>query len=205
MIMGELQKRLDEFQRQTGTAYQEIMNILEDKYCWKCPMRSTSKYSHCREIHAGKVLLEVIEKGISSKLDEEDIHPVEIEALIMKMIKKKIKSQGGRQGEKIIILTIEDEQNQYLSSCTQLIVKINPKKVLKGEKILIPDNPAEYPILGAYALVAGFPFKVALVEKAFHEGNFWYVKMGDKQILPLESVFGVVLKVLGEENSPLIG
>lgn len=43
--MGELQERLDEFQIQTETAFHEIMNILEDKYCWKCPMRSTSKNS----------------------------------------------------------------------------------------------------------------------------------------------------------------
>ncbi|MDY9924060.1 hypothetical protein [Methanobacterium sp.] len=199
--MGELQKRLGEFQRQTGTAYQEIMNILEDKYCWKCPMRSTSKNSRCREIHAGKVLHESMDKGITCKINEHNVHPVEIEALIMRMLKKKIKNQGGRQGEKIIIISIETEQNPALSPENKLMVKINPRKIRKGETILIPDKPGEHPLLGAYALVAGFPFQVAVVEKVFHEGNFWYVKMEDEQILPLESVFGVLLKVLEEEDS----
>ncbi|MBI4814002.1 MAG: hypothetical protein HY802_06885 [Methanobacterium sp.] len=194
--MGELQKRLGEFQRQTGTAYPEIMNILEDKYCWKCPMRSTSKNSRCREIHAGKVLYEAMDKGITCKINEQDVHPVEIEALIMRILKKKIKNQGGRQGEKIIIISIGTEQNPVLSPEYKLMVKINPRKVRKGETILIPDKGGDNPLLGAYALVAGFPFQVGVVEKVFHEGNFWYVKMDDKQILPLESVFGVLLKVL---------
>lgn len=199
--MGELQERLDEFQRQTETAYQEIMNILEDKYCWKCPMRSTSKNSRCREIHAGKVLSEVMDTGITSKLNEIDIYPVEIDALIIRMLKKKIKKQGGKQGEKIIILNVEAEQSPDLSPGNQLMVKINPRKVRKDETILVPYNSTEHSLLGAYALVAGFPFQVTVVEKVFHEGNFWYVEIEDKQILPLESVFGVLLKVLGEEDS----
>lgn len=203
--MGELQERLDEFQIQTETAFHEIMNILEDKYCWKCPMRSTSKNSRCREIHSSRVLKEAMDEGINSKLNELDIHPVEIEALIMRMIKKKIKKKGGIQKEKIIIINIDNGQNTDLSSCTKLMVKINPKKVQKGEIILIPDKPLEYPTLGAYALVAGFPFQVVVVEKVFHKGNFWYVKMEDKQILPMESVFGVLLKVLEEKDSYLIG
>lgn len=198
--MGELQEKLDEFQRQTGTVYQDIMNILEDKYCWKCPMRSTSKNSRCREIHAGKVISELIDKAIAVKLNENIVNPVEIEALQMRILKKKIKKQGGKQGEKVIILNVEAEQNPDLSSHNQLIVKINPLKVLKGDKILIPDKTVKSNILGAYALVAGLPFQVAVVEKVFHEGNFWYVEIEDKQILPLESVFGVLLKVTGDEN-----
>ncbi len=199
--MGELQERLDEFQRQTGTVYQEIMNILEDKYCWKCPMRSTSKNSHCREIHAGTVISEGIDNAIAVKLNENMINPVEVEALKMRIIKKKINRLGGKQGEKIIILNVEAEQNPDLSSRNQLMVKINPRKVQKGDNILIPDKTVDNNVLGAYALVAGFPFQVAVVEKVFHEGNFWYVEIGDEQILPLESVFGELLKVIGEENS----
>lgn len=199
--MGELQERLDEFQRQTGTFYQDIMNILKDKYCWKCPMHSTSKNSHCREIHAGKVISEGIDNSIAVKLNENMINPVEVEALKMRILKKKIKNHGGKQGEKIIILNVEAGQNPDLSSRNQLMVKINPRKVQKGDNILIPDKTVDNNVLGAYALVAGFPFYVAVVEKVFHEGNFWYVEIGDKQILPLESVFGVLLKVIGEENS----
>lgn len=199
--MGKLQERLDEFQRQTGTVYQDIMNILEDKYCWKCPMHSTSKNSRCREIHAGKVISEVIDKAITVKLNENGVNPVEIEALQMRILKKKIKKQGGKQGEKIIVLNIDAKQNPNLSSHNQLIIKINPRKVLKGDTILIPDKTVESTILGAYALVAGFPFQKAVVKKIFHEGNFWYVEIDDKQIVPLESVFGVLLKVTGKENS----
>ena len=199
--MGKLQERLDEFQLQTVTVYDEIMNILEDKYCWKCPMLTTSKNSRCREIHAGKVLCEVIDKVITTKLNENNINPIEIEAIIIRILKKKIKKQGGRQREKNIILNIEAEQNQDLSSYNQLMIKINPRKVQKGDNILIPDKSVESTLLGAYALVAGLPFHVAVVEKFFHKGNFWYVEIEDEQILPLESIFGVLIKVIGEEDS----
>ncbi len=199
--MGELQERLDEFQRQTETAYQEIMNILEENYCWKCPMRSTSKNSRCREIHSGRVLHEAMDEGITCKLNEEGVHPVEVESLIMRMLKKKIKKQGGKQREKIIILNVETGQNPDLSQDNHLMIKINPRKVQKGETILVSDKPVKHPLLGPYALVAGFPFQMAVVEKFFHEGNFWYVEMKNNKILPLESVFGVLLKILKEGDS----
>lgn len=198
--MGALQGRLDLFQEETKTAYQEIMNILEDRYCWKCPMRSTSKNSRCREVHAGRVLQEAMDQGIYNHL-QINLSPVEVNALIARIQRKKTKKQGGVQREKTIILRVEGDQNPNFNPHEWLMVKINPRKLLKGETILIPDGSFNTPLSGAYALIAGFPFQIAIASRIFHEGNFWYVEVGEKDIWPLESVFGVLIKVLTEGDS----
>lgn len=198
--MGALQERLDRFQEETKTAYQDIMNILEDKYCWKCPMRSTSKNSRCREVHAGRTLQEAMDQGIFNH-QQNNLSPVEVNALIARIQKKKTKKQGGPQREKTIILKAEGDQNPHFSPHEWLMIKINPRRLLKGEKILVPDRSLNTPLIGAYALIAGFPFQVAIVSRVFHEGNFWYVEVEEKDIWPLESVFGVLVKVLTEGDS----
>lgn len=203
IIMGALQERLDLFQEETKTAYQEIMNILEDEYCWKCPMRSTSKNSRCREVHAGRVLQEAMDQGIYNQL-QINLSPLEVNALIARIQKKKTKKQGGPQREKTIILRVEGDQNPHFSPHQWLMVKINPRRILKGEKILIPDESFNSQLIGAYALIAGFPFEIAIASRVFHEGNFWFVEVGEQGVWPLESVFGVLVKVLTKGDSILV-
>ncbi|MBW4256322.1 hypothetical protein KTG15_01260 [Methanobacterium sp. YSL] len=200
IIMGALQERLDIFQEETRTAYQDIMKILEDKYCWKCPMRSTSTNSRCREVHAGRVLQEAMDQGIYNNLQSK-IPRVEVNALIARIQKKRIKKQGGAQREKKIIIQVKGDQNPNFNHDEWLVVKINPKRIVKGDKILIPYETLAKPLLGAYALIAGFPSQIAIANRVFHEGNFWYVEVGEKEIVPLESVLGVLVNVLREGNS----
>ncbi len=197
--MGELQKRLLDFQKDNKNAYNDLINILKDKYCWKCPMRSTSTQSRCREIHAGRVLLEAADEGIINHLLESDVGIVEVESLINRMLKKKIKRQGGKQREDIIIIKVKDEQNPDLAPNSWLKIIINPKRVHVGDQILVSDEPLENPLLGSYALVAGFPLKIACVKNTFHQGNFWYVEVENEKTLPLESVFGVLIEVCEDD------
>lgn len=197
--MGDLEERLIEFQEQTKGAYRDIMKILEDNYCWKCPMRSTSTQSRCREVHAGRVLQEAVDEGILGQLISNDIPELEIESMITRILKKKIKRQGGKQKEKNIIFNVEDEQNLDLAPDNCLMVKVNPKRARVGDQILIPDEALEHPVLGAYALIAGFPFQIAEVKKTYHEGSFWYVEIENERILPLESVFGILIKILKDD------
>lgn len=197
--MGKLSDNLDEFQEKVQKAYAKIMKILEDDYCWKCPMRSTSTKSRCREVHAGRVLQEAVDGGIWGQLISNEVSQLEVEALIIRMLKKKIKRQGGKQKEKIIIMKVDGDETPDVPPGTLLMVKINPKRVRKGEKVLVPFEDLSSPVLGSYALVAGFPFHITEVERFFHEGNFWYLQVENERILPLESVFGVLLKVLKDD------
>jgi len=198
-LMGELQKRLHNIQQDNKNAYNDLKYILKDKYCWKCPMRSTSNQARCREIHAGRVLQEAVDEGIINHLLEADIGIVEVESLINRMLKKKIKRQGRKQRETTIIIQVNDEQNPDLTPNICLKIQINPKRVHVGDQILISDEPLENPLLGSYGLVAGFPFKIVHVKNTFHQGNFWYVEVENETTLPLESVFGVLIKVCEDD------
>ncbi|BDZ67246.1 hypothetical protein [Methanobacterium ferruginis] len=199
--MGDIQNRLDELQEEIKTTYKEIMEILEDKYCWKCPMRTTSMETRCREIHAGRVILKAVDEGIAAQLLENQIPWIEVEALILRMFKRKIKNQGGRPREKTIIFKVESEQNLDLTLNSWLMVKINPRRVRVGDEILIPIEPVKHPFLGSYALLAGFPFQITHVKRVFHEGAFWYVIVENERVLPMESVLGVLIEVLDKGSS----
>ncbi len=166
---------------------------MNDKYCWKCPMRSTRTQSQCREIHSGRVLQESFDEGIMNHLLETDIDQIEVEALITRMLKKKIKRAGGNQKATTIMMKVDAEQNMDLASDNWLKIKINPRRVKIGDKILVSDEVMDHLLLGSYALVAGFPFHVACVKRIFHKGNFWYVEVENGEILSLESVFGVLI------------
>jgi hypothetical protein len=198
--MGKLQEQLNNFQYTAGAAYQEIMDTLEDKYCWKCPMRSTSRNSHCREIHSMKVLQEALDQGIREKLGEKGVSSVLLESLNLRTTQKRFKKQGGAATEKTIIMDVSPGQNQDLDPGTRLMVKINPRKIHEGEQIMIPCESIESSVLGACAIIMGFPFRVMMVERFFHENNFWYVEVENKKIFPLESILGVLIKVIRKDQ-----
>ncbi|NYB52679.1 MAG: hypothetical protein HVN35_09000 [Methanobacteriaceae archaeon] len=201
--MGELQKKLDKIQKEFETSYAEIMAFLEDRYCWKCPMRTSRTQSRCGEVHAGRVLQESVEEGTHSHLKNLKIPEAEIEALLLRIMKKKIKRQGGKQRENTFIFKVHSKQSPDLRPGTYLQVKINPRRLKPGEEILISPEPLENPVLGSVALITGFPFIIVPVQKFFHEGNFWYVEVENNRIIPLESVFAVLLKNLKQGNSLL--
>lgn len=197
--MGKLQEQLDKFQDNAGAAYQEIMDTLEYKYCWKCPMRSTSTNSHCREIHSMKVLQEALDQGIREKLGETGVSSVLLESLILRTTQKRFKKQGGSAREKTIIMDVSP-QNLDMDPETQLMVKINPRKIREGERIMIPCESIESSVLGVCALMMGFPFRVTVVERFFHKNNFWYVEVENEKIFPLESILGVLIKVIRKDQ-----
>ena len=87
--MGELSDALDEFQEVTEKYYQEIMGILEDKYCWKCPMRTNRKETLCNEVEAWIRLTEAMESGVKKKLNENKLSIEDTEAITIKFLEKK--------------------------------------------------------------------------------------------------------------------
>lgn len=88
--MGELSEALEEFTQASREHYKKIQEILKDQYCWKCPMRSTSKRTNCNEIDAWIRLTGAFEKGIHQHLIL-DKKEEEIEFLTSRYLSKIIK------------------------------------------------------------------------------------------------------------------
>jgi len=191
--MGQLSEALEEFHEVASAYYKKIMNILEDEYCWKCPMRSTSGIALCREVHAWRKIEEVLEEGIMDNLLLNSFSSLEVEALAARVRAKMIKKNGGELKELTIIMKVKEDQN-VIKSRSVLSVKINPKRVQVGNQVLIPLKSLKSPLIGNCALLAGFPFQLEAVEKFFHQDGVRYVKTVEGVILPLTSVYGVLMK-----------
>jgi len=89
--MGELSDTLDEFQEASEKYYQRIMEILEDKYCWKCPMRTNRDETLCREVEAWIKLTEAMESGVRERLSEDNRSREDIEVITAKFLEKIMK------------------------------------------------------------------------------------------------------------------
>jgi hypothetical protein len=198
--MGELSDTLKEFHDVSSAYYKKIMNILEDEYCWKCPMRSTSGTALCREVHAWCKIEEVLEEGVMDNLLVNSFSSLEVEALAARVRAKMIKKNGGELKELTITMKVNEYQN-VIKSKSVLYVKINPKRVQVGDKVLIPLKSFKFPLIINCALIAGFPFQLEAVEKFFHEGGVRYVKTVEGVILPLTSVYGVLMKEIKPKDA----
>jgi hypothetical protein len=194
--MGQLSEALEEFQNVSSEFFDKLKKILEKEYCWKCPMRSTSGTAMCREIHAWYKLEEGLDDGIGKHLLESGFSSLEIEVLASRVGNKIIRRQGGNLKRRTILINVNKDQNHFLPENSLLMVKINPKMVRGGDRVLIPQNKIKYPFIGSCALLAGFPFDLELVEKFFHEGGIRYVETFNGLILPLTNVLGVLVKVI---------
>jgi hypothetical protein len=198
--MGELSDIFKEFQDISREYYRKSMQILTDEYCWKCPMRSTSSNTHCREVHAWRKLQEAMEDGIADHLLAIGISTLEKEDLYARIQRKRIKKQGGKLKEFNIHIRLKEDLNSQIPAESVLLVRVNPKRVQTGEQVLIPDKSLKPPLFGSCALLAGLPFQVATVKKYYHEGNIWRLETGEGVYLPLESVLGVLIRVMKPED-----
>jgi hypothetical protein len=200
--MGQLSEALEEFQNVSSEFYNMLKNILEEEYCWKCPMRSTSGTALCREVHAWRKLEEGLDDGIRDHLLERGFSSLKTEALASRVGMKMIKKQGGNLRVLTILIKVNEDQNSFLPENSLLMVKINPKKVRGGDQVLLSQKKFKSPLIGSCALITGFPFQLELVEKFFHEGGIRYVETFNGLILPLTNVLGVLVKVIkpGDAN-----
>ena len=89
--MGELSEALGEFSRVSKDYYEKIQEILKENYCWKCPMRSTSKLTSCKDIDAWIRLTGAFEKGIHEHLLSKDESKNNLEDITSRYLAKVIK------------------------------------------------------------------------------------------------------------------
>jgi len=193
--MGQLLDALEDFQKVSSEYYETLMNILENEYCWKCPMRSTSAATQCREVHAWNKLEQGLDDGIKNHLHDKGSSNLDTEALAAKVKMKMIKKKGGNLKEQTIMINANN-QNCFLPKNSWLMVKINPKKVRIGDRVLISKKNFNSPLIGSCALLAGSPFHLELVEKFFHERGLRYFKTFQGLTLPLNNALGVLVKVI---------
>jgi len=59
---------IDEFRRAAGKSFRELRRVLHEKYCWKCPQRSTRDRIGCREVEAWMRLRSALEEELTEQV-----------------------------------------------------------------------------------------------------------------------------------------
>jgi hypothetical protein len=198
--MGELSDTLDEFEEISREYYQKIMKILKEKYCWKCPMRSTSNETFCREIDAWIRLSESLEAGIRKELTLKSYSLENLEVMAARFLEKKMKSSKVPR-EKNIILKLEEDTEPFTISGDYLQVKINPRRVKVNDLVLLPRAcPLATYWYTKTTKRATVPFKIFKVAKIFQKKGCRYIRTEESFEVPVEYVMGVVIKIMAQKD-----
>jgi len=197
--MGELSNTLKEFQAISGEYYQKIMDILEDKYCWKCPMRTNSKETLCREVESWIRLTESLEGGVKDVLHLNKLSMANLEVICAKFLEKKIKSS--EKNEDSLILKLDENFEPFAKSGDFLLVKTHPLRVKKDDLVLLPRA---CPIATYWYIKtmkkATVPFKIFKVTRVFQKKGCKYIQTEEGLELPVEFLIGVVKKIINQED-----
>jgi hypothetical protein len=138
--MGELSKALGEFSRVSRDHYAKIQEILKDEYCWKCPMRSTSKSTSCRDVDAWIRLTGAFERGIHEHLLSKGGSETNLEAVTTRYLSKIIKKHSQNlKYHKTLVLKLKEDIKPFAKKGDLLLVKENPESIKENDLILCPE------------------------------------------------------------------
>ena len=201
--MGELSDTLDEFSEISKKFHARIMEILEDKYCWKCPMRSTSNKSNCREVDAWRRLTSAFETGIRDHLVSRNISSEEIEAITLKYLSKIIKKHNQAINyDKTVILKLKEDIAPFAFKGDLLFIKENPKSVKERDLVLWPQIcPVSIYWFSRAKLTGQIPFKIIKIQNQYQKERCRYIQGEDGLEIPLEFLAGKVIKIIDKNDT----
>jgi len=201
--MGKLTETMNEFSSISSEYYQKIQEILRDEYCWKCPMRSTSSKTNCREIDAWIRLTGAFENGIRSIIISEGISSDDLEVTTRRYLSKLLKKhQRPLNYEKTVVLKLKDDIEPYARKDDLLLVKENPGSVKADDLVLWPQIcPVSFYWFSKTKITGIIPFKILKVEKIVYKGRTKFIEGEKKQTIPLEYLNGKIIKIIDKNDS----
>jgi len=194
--MGKLFEALEEFSRISRDHYRKIQEILNEEHCWKCPMRSTSKSTSCRDIDAWIRLTGAFEKGIHEHLLLKNDPHDNLETVTSRYLSKVIKKHSRNlKYHKTLLLKLKEDIEPFAKKGDLLVVRENPESVKKGDLILWPQICPVSVYWFSKAKLSGYiPFNIVEVFETFHKDNCRYIKTHDGVEIPLEFTAGKIIK-----------
>jgi hypothetical protein len=201
--MGKISNTLDEFQEITRKYYHEIMEILEEEYCWKCPMRTNSKETLCKEVEAWIRLTEAMECGLRDELDGDDFSLDNLEVIAAKFLEKRMKQPHEEEdGEDSLIIKLEKDAEPYAKSGDFIYVKAHPLRVKKDDLVLMPRAcpMATYWYIKS-SKKSTVPFKIFKVSRVFQKKGCRYIETEEGFEVPVVYLIGVVKDIIGRDLS----
>ncbi len=200
--MGELSDTLDEFSEISREFHARIQKILKDKYCWKCPMRSTSKNTFCNELDAWIRLTGAFERGVQESILENVNSKDNLEIITSRYLLKILKKYNRPlKYDKTIILKLKEDIEPFALKNDLLFVKENPGSIKVGDLILWPQIcPASFYWFSKAKILGIIPFKILKVEKLFQKEGHKFVQVENGLEIPLEYITGKLIKIISKND-----
>ena len=202
--MTGISDNLDEFRKLSRMHYMDLIEGLEEKYCWKCPMRTYSSEAFCREVDSWVRLSGAFEMGIFDHMKEMGISSNCLEVIAAKMLEKKMSDDHTTpKFQKLLFLKVGEKMDFGVDNGNFLLVKETPKTLKNGDLILLPRScPLSTFWFSKISYIHQMPLKIFKVDRVFHKGGIKYIKTIDKLEIPIEYVYGLILKII-DDNSPI--
>ncbi len=200
--MAGISDNLEEFRKLSQLHYKNLIESLEEKYCWKCPMRTNSSETFCREVDSWIRLSNAFEMGVKDHLSKREIPYECLEVLGAKLLEKKMKTEHiTPKFQKLVFIKIEENLNLTIKKGKFIIVKENPKTLKKEDMVLLPRScPLSIFWFSKISFIEKMPLKLFTIDKVFHKVGVKYIKTKEGLEIPLEYVYGVILKIINEED-----
>lgn len=200
--MGKLSEALDEFSRVSRDHYAKIQEILNEEYCWKCPMRSTSKNTSCRDIDTWIRLTGAFERGVHEHILSKEESYENLEFITSRYLSKIIKKPSmNLKYQKSIILKLKEDVEPYAKKDDLLLVKENPESVKAGDLVLWPQICPISMYWFSKAKLGGYiPFNILKVSRTFHKDSCRYIQSENHTEIPLEYIAGKIIKIIGKDD-----
>ena len=202
--MGELSDALDEFSEISREFHARIQEILKDKYCWKCPMRSTSRNTFCNELDAWIRLTGAFERGVQNNIlknvDSKDNLDIITSRYLFKLLKK---NKRQLKYIKTTILKLKEDLEPFALKGDLLFIKENPESVKTNDLILWPQIcPVSFYWFSKVKILGIIPFKILKVEQSFQKEGRKFVHVENGLEIPLEYITGKLIKIISK-NDPV--
>jgi hypothetical protein len=202
--MAGISDNLEEFRKLSQKHYMELIEGLEDKYCWKCPMRTNSSEAFCREVDSWVRLSGAFEMGVFDHMKEMGIPSNCLEIIAAKMLEKKMgNNHTTPKFQKLVFFKVGKKMEFGVDDGNFLLVKESPNTLKNGDLILLPRScPLSTFWFSKISYMNDMPLKIFKVEKVFHKGGVKYIKTIDNLEIPVGYVYGLILKII-DENNPI--
>jgi len=202
--MGELSETLEEFSQISKEFHGKIQKILRDKYCWKCPMRSTRKNTFCNELDAWIRLTGAFERGVKNNVLETVTSEDDLDIITLRYLSKLLKKHNRSiKYDKTIILKLKENIEPFALKDDLLFIKENPESVKTGDLIIWPQIcPVSFYWFSKAKLLGIIPFEILKIGKTFQKEGRRYILTDNDLEIPIEYLTGKIIKIIGK-NDPL--
>jgi hypothetical protein len=200
--MSGISHNLEEFQKLSREHYKNLIEGLDEKYCWKCPMRTNSSEAFCREVDSWIRLSIAFEKGVYDHLRDMGIPNSCLEVLAAKMLEKKMKTDHVTpKFQKMVFLKLEEDMDHGAISGNFLLVNEYIKTLKKGDLVLLPRAcPLSVFWFSKVSYINKMPLKIFKVQRVYHKTGVKFIQTDEGIEIPIEFVYGVILRIIDEKD-----